>query len=158
MTAAARANRTNGVDTTDLSAYRLCATVKTTGLRGDPARGRFQWQFVAKGGKCLLSTVVPAFFTTNYQVYSFVLADGAVDPNSAGSYSEFAANLDQIESVQCTVTADLWLDDYAPDTENTFYVDDIKFVRLIPVSEPLSFYATNQNASVRVQGAAQKTR
>jgi WD40 repeat protein len=156
VTAAARANRTNGIDTADLSAYKLYATVKTTGLRGDPARGRFQCQFVAKGGKCLLTLSAPVFFTTNYQVYSFVLAEGTVDPNSAGSYSEFAANLDQIDSVQFSVTADRWREDYAPDTENTLYIDDIKFVRLIPVSEPFSLDATTQNASVKVQGAAQK--
>ena len=138
VTAAALANRTNGIDTTDLSAYKLYATVKTTGLRGDRARGRFQWQFVAKGGRCLLSMGVPASFTTNYQVYSFVLADGAVDPHSGGFYSEFAANLDQIDSVQCSVTADPWLEDYADDTENAFFIDDVKFVRLVPVSQRAS--------------------
>jgi len=81
---------------------------------------------------------LPASFTTNFQVYSFVLADSAVDPHFNGSYREFAAHLDEIESVQCSITADRWLEDYDPDTENAFFIDDIKFVRLVAVSPSAS--------------------
>jgi WD40 repeat protein len=154
LTATALANRTNGVNTTNLYLYKLYATVKTAGLVGKSAQGVLQWQFLTPAAR-ILSVDLHTIWTTNFQVYSFILGDGAISPYSGGSWDEFIANFDQIDRVQCAATGDLWLSDYGPDADNRLYIDDIKFVRLVPVSEPLSFDATDQNASIKVQGAAQ---
>jgi len=125
------ASATNGVNTTNLRFYRLYAAVKTCGLTRTDSHGRVQWQFLTPDGP-ILSVSLQTTFTTNYQMYSFVLGDGSIDPDAGGSWGEFVAQFDQINRVQCAVSVDTWLDYYNLDAENALCVDDIKFVRLVP--------------------------
>jgi hypothetical protein len=127
------AGRADGVDTTDLNQYKLYATVRTTGQKGKESHGRFQWQFLTPTGTVLtISRAVT--LTSNYEVYSYVLGDGAIDRYAGGSRSEFIANFDRINELQCVVNADNWLDEYGPGADSKIYVSDVKFVRLVPDS------------------------
>src|SRR5262249_43767647 len=66
----------------------------------------------------------------NYQVYSFVLADGYVDPHSGGSWNEFTNSFREIDELTCQLSADDWRGEYRADAEAAFYVSNVKFVRL----------------------------
>jgi WD40 repeat protein/serine/threonine protein kinase len=126
------AGRTNGINTTNLSLYKLYATIRTAGLTGKSAIGRIQWQFLASH-RSLLGLEVPATFTTNFQVYSFVLSDGTID-SGGDSWSKFKNEFDQINMLQFNVVADQWLSQYGTDAGNAFYISNVKFVRLIPAT------------------------
>lgn len=129
------AGATNGINTTNLSLYKLYATVRTSGLTGTNSHGRILWLFATPGG-IVLNECVNATFTTNYQVYSFVLDNGSINHYAGGSLCEFTAHFDQINQVMCQVAADKWLREYGPDEPNAFYLDNIKFVRLVPKTPP----------------------
>ncbi len=131
----ARANSMSGIDTTNLNAYKLYAAVKTAGLIRPNSRGAVQWQFLLDDGTAILSVDLNALLTTNYQVCSFVLSDGAINPYCGGSWGEFTAKFSQISQIRCVVIAGAWFDDYADDKDNALYVDDVKFVRLMPAPE-----------------------
>jgi hypothetical protein len=149
----ALANRTSGLDTTNLAAYKLYATVKARGLIGAQSHGRVQWGFQA-GTNTLLAVSLVADFTTNYQEFSFVLADGSLDPNSGGSWSQFTAHFDQIDRVQCTVIADDWLTAYRPDAENALCIANVKFVRLQTVAVTPPDSTANRGIPMKAEGRA----
>jgi hypothetical protein len=114
------ASRTNGIDTTDLGLYKFYATIRTSGLTGKSAAGRMQWRFMTPS-QTILSLEVPATFTTNFQVYSFVLSDAsAPEYNPEGSLSEFTTQFDQINALQLGVVADQWLNQYDIGATNGF--------------------------------------
>jgi serine/threonine protein kinase len=150
-------NAANRIDTTNLGGYKLYVTAKTSGLAGSLSHGRAQWQFLTPAG-IALTMDLPVTFTTNYQVYSFVLADGFVDANSGGSWDEFIDRFHEINAIQCAVNADNWNDEYRLDQPATFYISDVKFVRLTrptrrtettnaaPTSDPHSAGTTNAPA------------
>lgn len=106
--------------------------IETSGLVGTNSTGRGQWQFDTAEGTSL-SVNLFSDFTPNYQVYSFVLAEGALDPNSGGSWAEFVTKFDQITKVHCAVIADRWVNQYGTDASNALYVRHVKFVRLVPI-------------------------
>jgi hypothetical protein len=128
------ANRQSGIDTTNLASYKLYVTARTAGLKSTSSQGRVQWMFIAPGG-VVLTVDRFATFTTNYQVYSFVLADGFVDRATGGSWNDFIQHFDRIVSVLCAVNADNWLDEYRLDTDDAFYISHVKLVRLVPVAD-----------------------
>jgi hypothetical protein len=140
------ANSTDGVNTTNLSLYKLYATIRTTGHTGKDSHGRVQWQFVAPNGK-VLTVSLAVTFTSDYQVYAYVLSDGFIDRYSGGSWDEFIANFDRINQLRCVVNADNWLSEYGPDADNRIYISDIKFVRLVPTSPPPPLEVTNKTAT-----------
>ena len=78
-------------------------------------------------------------------MYSFVLSDGISD-GSSGSLCEFKNELDQINALQLMVVADHWLGDYGGDASNAFYISNVKFVRLVPTTQPLPSWVTNHSA------------
>ncbi|HEY3760685.1 MAG TPA: serine/threonine-protein kinase [Verrucomicrobiae bacterium] len=125
------ANRSSGINTTNLGDYKLYLSAKTTGLAGNLVHGRVQWQFLTPKAT-ILTIDSPVTFTTNYQVYSFVLADGYPDPYSGGSWDDFINHFDEIDKIQCAVIADNWNDEYRLDQPAAFYIGDVKFVRLTP--------------------------
>jgi hypothetical protein len=141
---------TNGVTTTNLSLYKLFATIRTSGLTGTNSHGRIQWQFLTSGG-IILSRVFQATFTTNFQVYSYVLGEGNDDSNVNVPWRDFVAKFDQIDRVQCVITADSWLPEYGPDGDNALYIDNLKIVRLMPVPDPIPINARSQNTIPRPQ-------
>jgi hypothetical protein len=144
------ANRTNGIDTTDLGLYKLYATIRTAGLTGKSAAGRLQWQFMVPN-HTILSLEVPATFTTNFQVYSFVFSDGSTpEYNPEGSLSEFTTKFDQINALQLGVVADQWLNQYDIGATNGFYVSNVKFVRLVPTTQSLPGGVTNHPADFNI--------
>ncbi len=106
--------------------------IKTSGLVGTNSTGRVQWQFDTAEGTSL-SVNLFSDFTPNYQVYSFVLAEGALDPNSGGSWVGFVTKFDQITKVHCAAIADRWVSQYGADANNALYVGHVKFVRLVPI-------------------------
>jgi hypothetical protein len=126
-------NRAHEINTTNLNAYRLDATVRVSGLMGLNSHGRVQWQFLTPRGP-ILSVNLFATYTTNYQTYSFILGEGCVDLNSGGSWPEFVAGFDQIDRVRCCIWADHWLTEYRPDADNEVYIGSVKFVRLVTES------------------------
>jgi hypothetical protein len=137
VTVGAYASKTNGIDTTDLSLYKLYATIRTDGLTGKSARGSINWDFRTQN-RSVLTLFTPATFTTNFQVYSFVLSDGTTPDYShysGGSLSNFKLEFDQINALQFTVQADNWLSQYGMDASNAFYISNVKFVRLVPVTQ-----------------------
>ena len=143
VTVGAFAGKTNGINTTDLGLYKLYATIRTTGLLGNSALGRINWQFMVASTngspRPVLSLSAPATFTTNFQVFSFVLADGSNPERSGGSWDEFNNEFDQINGLQLVVQADQWLGQYGLDADNALYISNVKFVRLLPViPSPLS--------------------
>ena len=129
------ANRQSGIDTTNLASYKLYVTARTAGLKSTSSQGRVQWMFIAPGG-VVLTVDRFATFTTNYQVYSFVLADGFVDRATGGSWNDFIQHFDRIVSVLCAVNADNWLDEYRLDSDDAFYISNVKLVRLVPIADP----------------------
>jgi hypothetical protein len=141
----ALAGRTNGINTTNLSLYKLYATIKTAGLIGKSGLGRIQWEFMARQtNRSVLGLYVPATFTANYQVYSFFLSDAIVAEYGGGSWSKFTEEFDQIDSLQFRVVADQWLSQYGADAANAFYISNVKFVRLVPTTPaPPSGVANN---------------
>lgn len=128
------ANRRNGIDTTNLGSYKLYVTARTTGLKGASSRGRIQWWFLTPAGVVLVMDHL-ATFTTNYQTYSFVLRNGSVSSYSGGSWNDFIRHFDEIDKIQCAVNADNWLTEYRLDTDDTFYISHVKFVRLVPIAD-----------------------
>ncbi|MGA2247477.1 MAG: protein kinase [Verrucomicrobiota bacterium] len=130
LTVGAFASRTNGIDTTNLSLYKVYATIRATGVAGKSAAGRVQSLFMAPH-RPILGIEIPVTFTTNFQVYSFILSDGVIDTDS-DSWNEFATNLDAINALQLAVVADQWLVRFHPDANNGFYLSNIKFMRLVP--------------------------
>jgi hypothetical protein len=129
------ANSDNGINTTNLNLYKLYATVRTTGYTGKESHGKVQWQFVTPDG-IILTVDLAATFTADYQVYSFVLGDGAIDRYAGGSWDEFIASFAKIDRVQCAIQADNWLSEYGADADNKIYISDVKFVRLVPTPLP----------------------
>ncbi|HEY5911794.1 MAG TPA: immunoglobulin domain-containing protein [Verrucomicrobiae bacterium] len=129
------ANRSSGLDTTNLGLYKLYATIRTEGLNGTNTHADLAWDFRAPEGIILgVRLLVP--LTTNYQVYSFVLENGSI-ATFAGSWSDFVSKFDHIDTVALVVQATEWLNDYTTNAENALYVDDITFVRLVPVPQPV---------------------
>jgi WD40 repeat protein len=144
------ASMTNGIDTTNLNLYKLYATIKTAGLAGESAFGRIQWQFMTPY-HTILTREVPVNFTTNFQVYSFVLSDGSTpEYNLAGSSSEFTTKFDQINALQLGVVADQWLNQYNMDAKNAFYISNVRFMRLVPTIPAPPTGATNHPAGLNV--------
>ena len=137
VTVGAFAGKTNGINTTDLGLYKLYATIRTTGLLGISALGRINWQFMVASTNAsprpVLSLSAPATFTTNFQVFSFVLNEGSNPERSDGSWDEFKNEFDQINGLQLMVQADQWLGQYGVDADNALYISNVKFVRLVPV-------------------------
>ena len=127
------ANSADGVNTTNLNLYKLYATVRTTGCLGAASHGKVQWQFLTPDG-AILTVDLAATFTSDYQVYSFVLGDGAINRYAGGSWDEFIASFAKIDRVQCAVQVNNWLSEYGADADNKIYVSDVKFVRLVPTS------------------------
>ena len=123
----------NWITTTNLGGYKLYVTAKTSGLAGSLSHGRAQWQFLTPAG-IALTMDLPVTFTTNYQVYSFVLADGFVDAYSGGSWNEFIDRFHEINRLQCAVNADNWNDEYRLDQSAVLYISNVRFVRLVPVA------------------------
>ncbi len=119
------------VNTTNLNFYKLEVTAKTSGLTGMKAHGRVMAQFLTPSGP-VLTISFPAIFTTNYQVFSYVLGNGNSDPWEPGGWSGFFADFSQINAVNCVISADDWLHEYDLTKENALYVGNVKFVRLIP--------------------------
>jgi WD40 repeat protein len=145
----ALAGRTNGIDTTNLSLYKLYVTIKTAGLIGKSGLGRIQWEFmVSLTNRAVLGLYVPASFTTNYQEYSFFLSDAIVAEYGGGSLSKFTKEFDQIDSLQLRVVADQWLSQYGVDAGNAFYISNVRFVRLVPATPPLPNGVANNRASL----------
>jgi WD40 repeat protein/serine/threonine protein kinase len=142
----ALASRANGIDTTNLHAYRLDVTARVGGPLGPGSHGRVQWQFLTPRGP-ILSMNLFATYTTNYQTFSFVLGDGCVDRNSGGSWAEFTTDFDQIDRVKCAVWADHWLTEYSPNADNELFIDHVRFVRLLPVSSPPPIDAKSGNSA-----------
>ncbi len=122
-------SRLNWINTTNLGGYKLYVTAKSTGLAGSLSHGRAQWQFMNPAG-VVLTMDMPVTLTTNYQVYSFVLADGYVDAYSGGSWNEFVRRFPEIDRLQCSINADNWNDEYRLDQPAALYISDVKFVRL----------------------------
>ena len=143
------ASRADGVNTPNLNAYRLYVTARVAGLASPSSHGRIQWQFLTPQGPILSINLLTAF-TTNYQTYSFVLSDGSIDPNSGGSWTEFAADFDQVNRVQCVVWADRWLTEFSPNADNELLIGHVKFVRLVPVSSSAA-----DSPTIRVDPAGQ---
>jgi WD40 repeat protein len=137
-TVGAYGGKTNGIDTTDLGLYKLYATIRTAGLTGKSANGSVQWDFVTVPTKDAVHTVLalyaPVTFTTNYQVYSFVLSDGLISDFPGGSFSEFKREFDQINGLQLEVQANEWVNKYDMGVTNALYISNVKFVRLVPVT------------------------
>jgi serine/threonine protein kinase len=130
-TVTAPVDRAKWINTTNLAGYKLYVTAKTTGLSGNLSHGRAQWQFLTPK-ESILTMDLPVTFTTNYQVYSFVLADGYVDAYSGGSWDDFIAHFREIDRLQCAVNADNWNDEYRLNQPAALYISDVKFVRLLP--------------------------
>ena len=151
-TVIAHANRSTLVDTTNLSLYKLYATIRTTGLTGSSSRGRLQWQFRTPDAE-ILTISLPATFATNYQAYSYVLGNASIDPSCGGSWNEFVTQFDQVNRLQCVVSADDWLGEYGADVDNALYIDEVKFVRLVPVSLPPPVTETNKSKTMRLEEA-----
>ena len=148
----ALATKANGIDTTNLNLYKLYATIRTTGLIGDTAVGHLEWGFQVPNHPLLRATV-PATFTTNYEVYSFVLSDGSVGDYPGGFWKMFAKEFDQINGLQLFVVADNWLGDYGPNANSTFYVSKVKFVRLVPVTGAPPGDGSNQSGVLQTPHA-----
>jgi hypothetical protein len=127
------ANSADGINTTNLNLYKLYATVRTTGCTGKDSHGKVQWQFVTPDG-AILTVDLAATFTSDYQVYSFVLGDGSIDRYAGGSWDEFIASFAKIDRVQCAIQADNWLSEYGADADNRIYISNVRFVRLVPTS------------------------
>src|SRR5208282_5979711 len=130
-----------------LNLYKLYATIRTVGLAGKSALGRIDWQFMVAPtngpARPVFSLSAPATFTTNFQVYSFVLSDGLNPEHSDGSWEEFKNEFDQINGLQLVVQADQWLAQYGANADNAFYISNIKFVRLVPTTPALPGGVTN---------------
>jgi len=148
----ARANRTTLVDTTDLALYKLYASARASGLTGSSARGSLQWQF-RTADAALLTLSVPIVLTTNYQTYSYIPANAPASPACGGSWGEFVTRFDQIDRLQCAVAVDDWVGDYGTDADNALYVDDVRFVRLVPVTPAGSTEPTAGAPSSKKQAA-----
>ncbi len=149
------ASAANWINTTNLGGYKLYVTAKTTGLAGSQSHGRVIWQFITRAGP-LLSMATPVAFTTNYQVYSFVLADGYVDAYSGGSWKEFIDHFHEIDGIQCELNADNWRGEYLLDRDAAFYVSNVKFVRLTRAAKGTEAASTvpiaqDLGPSIRVQ-------
>ncbi len=132
--ATTRANRSNGLDSTNLALYKLYATIRTEGLTGTQALGLLQWQFNTPQ-RTILSMWRHIPLTTNFQLHSFVLENGSISPYSGGSWSDFVSNFDRIETVSLEAQSLEWLNDYTTNAQNALYIDDIKFVRLVSLDE-----------------------
>ena len=142
-----KAGATSGIDTTNLNLYRMDVTVRTDGLKQTESHGRVMAQFLAPSGSLLVISI-PATFTTNYQDYSFVLGSGQIDPWETGSWSKFIGGFDQINAVGCVVSADNWVEEYDLKKESAFYIDHVRFVRLVPASPALPNGGTNADLTV----------
>jgi WD40 repeat protein/serine/threonine protein kinase len=147
------AGKANGIDTTNLNLYKLYATIKTTGLIWGTSEGHLEWGFDVPN-QPLLRVTVPATFTTNYAVYSFVLSEGSVGTYPGGFWRMFAKRLDQINGLQLFVVADNWLGDYGPNANSAFYVSNVKFVRLVPITAALPGDVSNQPEFLQSSQAA----
>jgi len=125
------AGRTNGINTTDLSLYRVYATIRTAGLTGKSAAGHLEWDFMATH-RSVQGLSVPITLTTNFQVYSFVLSDGLVADYNSDSWNQFTNEFDQINGLQLIVGAADWLSQYGANPSSALYISNVKFVRLLP--------------------------
>jgi len=133
-----------------LGLYKLYTTIRTAGLTGKSSLGRIQCHFIATPPfRSILSISMPATFTTNFQVYSFVLSDGIID-STGDSLSKFVNELNQINALQIGVVMDQWLNQYDIDATNAFYISNVKFVRLVPTTPALPTGVTNHSGVINV--------
>jgi WD40 repeat protein len=128
------------LNTTNLNLYKLYATVKTEGLSSTTARGSLFWQFKTPAG-VVLSMRHFATFTTNYQVYSFIVGGASLDASPGSSLDEFADHFGQIDRLACLVAVDQWLADYGAKPDNSIFISNIKFMRLEPTTPGLPLAA-----------------
>jgi WD40 repeat protein/serine/threonine protein kinase len=126
-------NSMKRLNTTNLNMYKLYATIKTEGLILANARGSLFWLFATPAG-AILSLRHHATFTTNYQVYSFVLGSASVEAGPGCSWDEFVGHFDQIDRLTCMVGADDWLHDFGAKPDNSIFISNVKFVRLEPTT------------------------
>lgn len=120
-------------DTTNLNFYKLEATIKTTGLSGASCHGEIIAQIFTPSIPAM-SVAFPATFTTNYQVYSFILGSGTPDPNAGGSWHDFleAFRLGRIGGLNCMVNAEHWTDEFDTRQQSAIYLARARVARLIP--------------------------
>jgi len=130
------ASADNWVNTTNLGLYKLYVTAKTTGLAVPDCNVIIQWEFMTHGIR-ILTMDSAARFTTNYQTFSYVLADGYMDAYDGGNgqWTNFISHFSEINSIQCGLNAGHWRDEYRLDQPSVLYISDVKFVRLTRLAE-----------------------
>ncbi len=124
-------NTMKRLNTTNLNLYKLYATVKTEGLSSTTARGSLFWQFKTPAS-AVLSMRHFTTFTTNYQVYSFIVGGASLDARPGSSFDEFVDHFDQIDRLACLVSVNQWLADYGKKPDNSIFISNVKFMRLEP--------------------------